>query len=110
LAAELERRGVSLEVVEIALRLAAARRLARPPDAEPLAPVRSLHYFLPVIEELPPGPPPAGYLDYLRELVPDTPPATAPIAPASKPASSRRGPRQLRLPLEAGARHENDVF
>ena len=28
------------------------RRAARRPDALPLGPIRSLHYFLPVIEEL----------------------------------------------------------
>jgi len=70
LAAELHRRGTRLDVVEIALRLAIARRMARPPDAPPLPPVRSLHYFLPVIAELPSGPPPQGYLEYLRDLLP----------------------------------------
>jgi hypothetical protein len=70
LAAELYSRGIRFDVVEIALRLAVARRVARPPDAPPLPPVRSLHYFLPVIAELPPGPPPQGYLEYLRELLP----------------------------------------
>lgn len=70
LAAELHSRGIPFDVVEIALRLAVARRTARPPDAPPLPPVRSLYYFLPVIAELPPGPPPEGYLNYLRELLP----------------------------------------
>ena len=70
LATELHSRGIRLDVVEIALRLAVARRTARPPDAPPLPPVRSLHYFLPVIIEMPPGPPPQGYLDYLRERLP----------------------------------------
>jgi hypothetical protein len=70
LAAELHSRGIRFDVVEIALRLAVARRDARPPDATPLPPVRSLHYFLPVIAELPPGPPPQGYLEYLRHLLP----------------------------------------
>lgn len=70
LAAELHRRGTRLDIVEIALRLAIARRMARPPDAPRLPPVRSLHYFLPVIAELPSGPPPQGYLEYLRDRVP----------------------------------------
>lgn len=44
-------RGVPLAVVENALVLACARRLARPADAVPLGVIRSLAYFAPVIEE-----------------------------------------------------------
>ena len=51
-AVELQARGVSLEVVQNALILAAARRLMRTPGAPPLMPIRSLAYFLPVIEEV----------------------------------------------------------
>jgi hypothetical protein len=51
-AAELQARGVSLQVVRNAFILAAARRLMRAPGAPPLTPVRSLSYFLPVIEEV----------------------------------------------------------
>jgi hypothetical protein len=39
-------------VVDNALVLAAARRLIRPAGSPPLAPIRSLAYFLPVIEEV----------------------------------------------------------
>jgi hypothetical protein len=52
LAAQLYQRGVPLKVVENALVLAAARRLLRPANAMPLAPVRSLAYFAPVIDEV----------------------------------------------------------
>lgn len=52
LAAQLYQRGVPLAVVENALVLAAARRLIRPADAAPLATIRSLAYFLPVIDEV----------------------------------------------------------
>ena len=52
LAAELHERGVPAEAVENALILAAARRLFRPEGAPPLATVRSLAYFSPVIEEV----------------------------------------------------------
>jgi hypothetical protein len=52
LAAQLYARGVPVEVVENALTLAAARRLMRPEDAPPLSTVRSLAYFVPVIEEV----------------------------------------------------------
>jgi len=52
LAARLHQRGVPLTAVENALVLAAARRLIRPVEATPLGTVRSLAYFLPVIEEV----------------------------------------------------------
>jgi len=52
LAAQLHQRGVPLKVVENAIVLATARRLLRPTTAPLLATVRSLAYFLPVIEEV----------------------------------------------------------
>jgi hypothetical protein len=52
LAAQLYQRGVSASVIENALVLTAARRLMRPLDAPPLGTIRSLAYFLPVIEEV----------------------------------------------------------
>ena len=52
LAAQLHQRGVPLHAVENALVLAAARRLLRPATAPALPIVRSLAYFLPVIEEV----------------------------------------------------------
>ena len=52
LAVQLYQRGVAVSVVENALVLAAARRLMRPADAPPLGTIRSLAYFLPVIEEV----------------------------------------------------------
>lgn len=52
LAAQLYQRGVSESVIENALVLAAARRLMRPVGAPPLGTIRSLAYFLPVIEEV----------------------------------------------------------
>ena len=52
LAVQLYQRGVPLSIVENALVLAAVRRLFRPADAPPLTTVRSLAYFLPVIEEV----------------------------------------------------------
>jgi len=66
LAAQLYQRGLSVKVIENALVLAATRRLIRPADAPPLGAIRSLAYFLPVIEEvleLRVGP---DYFDYLR--------------------------------------------
>ena len=52
LAAQLYQRGVSASVIENAFVLAAARRLMRPAAAPPLGTIRSLAYFLPVIEEV----------------------------------------------------------
>jgi hypothetical protein len=69
LAAQLHQRGVPLEVVENALILAAARRLARPADAPPLGIIRSLAYFSPVIEEVLTLPASPEYCRYLRQRV-----------------------------------------
>ena len=52
LAAQLYQRGISVSVIENAFVLAATRRLMRPADAPPLGTIRSLAYFLPVIEEV----------------------------------------------------------
>jgi len=50
LAAQLFDREIPLNLVRDALILAYARRTLRPPDTPPLPPVRSLYYFMPVIE------------------------------------------------------------
>ena len=66
LAAQLYQRGLAVSVIENAFVLAAARRLTRPADAPPLGMIRSLAYFLPVIEEvleLRVGP---GYFQHVR--------------------------------------------
>ena len=67
LASQLFQRGISLTVVENALVLAATRRLIRRSDALPLGTVRSLAYFLPVIEEVLEMRVSAGYFEYLRQ-------------------------------------------
>ena len=46
--------------------LAATRRLIRPADAQPLATIRSLAYFLPVIEEVQGLRVSPDYFQYLR--------------------------------------------
>ncbi len=68
-AANLHARGINLAAVESALLLASVRRLSRSPDMPPLSPIRSLAYFLPVIEEILFNPVPDHYLGYLREKV-----------------------------------------
>jgi hypothetical protein len=75
LARDLFERQVPLAVVEAAFLLASARRAARPCAAPPLDPIRSLHYFLPVIEEILQNPLPDSYLAYLRRKLALTPPA-----------------------------------
>lgn len=52
LAMQLLQRGIPLHAIENALVLAAARRIFRSADAPPLTTVRSLAYFVPVMEEL----------------------------------------------------------
>jgi hypothetical protein len=66
LAAQLYQRGVALSVIENALVLAAVRRLIRPSNTPPLGTVRSLAYFLPVIEEVLDLKVSPGYFQYLR--------------------------------------------
>jgi hypothetical protein len=66
LAAQMYQRGLSLKVIENALVLAATRRLIRSADAPPLGTIRSLAYFLPVIEEVLQLPVTPDYFDYLR--------------------------------------------
>jgi hypothetical protein len=64
-------RGIPLPVVETALMLGSLRRLMRPAEAPPLATIRSLAYFQPVIEELLEVPVPDSYRVYLqRKLQP----------------------------------------
>ena len=72
LAAQLHQRGVPEAIVQAAFHLATLRRIHRPPGATPLTPIRSLHYFLPVIEELLQCPPSPSYLRYLRERLANT--------------------------------------
>ncbi len=66
LAGELHDRGVSLEIVYAAMILAVARRTFRSDTAPPLAPIATLHYIRPLIDELIAEPPEPGYLSYIR--------------------------------------------
>lgn len=62
-------RAISLTTLESALLMASIRRLSRSTDLPPLSPIRSLAYFLPVIEEILFNPIPKDYLTYLRKKV-----------------------------------------
>ncbi len=72
LAVRLYRQHVPLEMVQAAFNLAACRRLFRDPEAPPLAPIRSLHYFLPVLEELRTAPIDPDYFQYLEWKLQDS--------------------------------------
>lgn len=71
---QLWERQIPLTVIETAFLLASVRRAARSANAMPLGPIRSVHYFLPVIEELLAHPVPESYLAYLRRKVVLRPP------------------------------------
>ena len=94
LASNLFQRGFSLDLVRSALLLASARRLARNPAEPPLPPVRSLHYFLPVLDEISSQPLPPGYLEYLEAKL-----RSAQPRPAPQPTD----------PEQTGARSKNRV-
>jgi hypothetical protein len=64
LAAALEQRRVPLDLVRAAFILATARRTFS--ARAPLPPIRSLHYFLPILEEVQQQPLDPGYLEHLR--------------------------------------------
>jgi len=66
LARDLYHRGVTLRIIEQSMVLATARRSFRAPDASPLSQIRSLHYFIPVIEEVSVNPPSNEYIFYLK--------------------------------------------
>lgn len=69
LAVQLRQRGVLLTVVENALVLAATRRMIRVTNAAPLGTIRSLAYFLPVIDEVLHLPVSPDYFRYLRHMI-----------------------------------------
>jgi hypothetical protein len=69
LASRLYQRGLTFDLVRSALLLATARRLIRDPAQPSLPPVRSLHYFLPVLEEIQSHPLPPSYLEYLESKI-----------------------------------------
>ena len=69
LAEDLYQRGVSFDSLRSAVLLAMARRICRNPVSPALTPVRSLHYFLPAIDEVIRQPLPAGYLRYLESKI-----------------------------------------
>ena len=66
LAASLQQQGIPLATITAAFILATVRRHSRGPAAPALSPVRSLHYYLPVIDDLLAEPLEEGHLLALR--------------------------------------------
>lgn len=66
LAYQLYEQKVPIETIEMAMLLASARRIYRDQRYAALRPIRSLHYFLPVVEEVLANPLPPTYVQYLR--------------------------------------------
>jgi hypothetical protein len=69
LAAQWYARGVPLRAVENALVLAASRRLFRPTEPPPLGTIRSLAYFVPVLDEVLALTISQDYFRYLRSQI-----------------------------------------
>lgn len=67
IATQLFNRQVPLDAVKTAFVLAISRRSFRPPDAPPLGPIRSLAYFLPVVNEVQKADLDKVYIDLLKQ-------------------------------------------
>lgn len=67
LAASLFNQKAPLDIVKSAFVLATSRRTFRPKNAPPLDPIRSLAYFLPVVEELQRTTPDPFYIRLLKQ-------------------------------------------
>jgi len=65
LARDLYEQAVPLAAVRAALLMGVARRTFRSSHVWPLPSVRTLHYFVPIVEEVLHCPPEPGYVDYL---------------------------------------------
>ena len=61
------RKAIALFQVKAAMLLATLRRNFRDPEAEPLEPIRSLRYFVPLIEEIQHSGVEESYVEYLKE-------------------------------------------
>ena len=93
MATRLYRQGVPLYEFECALLLGCARRELQEHE-EPLQPIRSLRYFIPVLEEVRSEPVGPRYVLYLREKLSDV---LRPKPPRKKRARAGGIVRQLRL-------------
>lgn len=92
LAEKLYRQGVPLPVLECALFLGCARRELQEHD-EPLQPIRSLRYFVPVVEEVRHEPLDTHYVQYLRDKLSER------LRPKPTRNKRQRAGRHCQLPL-----------
>jgi len=69
LAVQLYQRGIPLAAVENALLLGAARRLFRNPGSAPLLTIRSLNFFMPILEEVLTSTVSPDYFRYLKAKI-----------------------------------------
>jgi hypothetical protein len=97
MALELFGRQIPLELIEAAFLLGSARRLARNRKLA-VPPIRSLAYFLPVIEEVLADPPPHGYIQYLRRVHLQPGRKTSPGAKQTTPQSLEHASCRQELP------------
>jgi len=100
--ARLEKQNQPLLRVQAALLLATARRIFRPDDSDPLMPIRSIRFFLPIIDELRFAHVDQGYVNYLARkladfLGKDLPLKGSDVIP-ERPHDKQPRPRQLELP------------
>ena len=95
IARKLHQRRVPLRTVHAALLLGVARRLFRTETDPPLPPIRSLRYFLPVLEELRYARVDDAYLGYLRDKLRDFLRPVDPQNDTSLPPRSSTHDRQL---------------
>ncbi len=65
----LEQKGIPLAVIEDAMLVGACRKYVSWLNSGPSAPIASLHYFEPIIEEVMERPFPNGYRNYMRQQV-----------------------------------------
>ena len=106
LAAQLHQRKVTVIVIENALVLAVTRRLIRPPGSPTLGAIRSLAYFLPIIEEVRSLRVHQDYFRYLRHKLEHIGQAhyaaadpTGPHAPAADHEKAHRTPTAWMISL-----------
>jgi len=90
LAATLCDRSAPADIVRAAMLLAVARRVLRSADAPALPPIRTLFYFLPVIDELTQVAPDASYIEYLEAKLRPLVEEKRRSLPATPPGRSRR--------------------
>jgi len=89
IARKLHHKRVPLQRVHAALLLGVARRLFRTDTEPPLPPIRSLRYFLPLLDELRYARVDDAYLNYLRDKLQEFLTPTDPdVDPSSGPLSS----------------------